>query len=195
MDSAGAAGVSPRTIREWLERGDNTYQRALNISPERQAAAEQFHADWQEAKAKGEVVRLARAAEWKAKRKAELDAKLDECVDTLLNHGTRGYERKIVTTTKRTGPVTVATTVEAAVPCWKAASRGLEILSPDRFGRIMREGAISLRKREDAGETVISKDQAKAHLRELLGLFGPADIRDIVDGLPIDADEQEPGAE
>lgn len=191
IECAQAADISKRSLEEWLQRGTGTYPGARIISPERHAQAVRFAEDWAKAKEIAEARRLARAKEWKEKRKAEIESKLEMCLDTALNHGATGYEKKVVATTEKVkGNKTVTTTVESAIPSWQAAIRTLEILAPERHGRIGREEAIALRRRDEAGEKVVSKEEAKAGIRRLLGLLSPDDLREVLQGLPL-ADEPE----
>lgn len=184
IDCAAAAGVTSRTVREWLLRGEGNIPMKFPISDERRALSAEFFRLWQEATEKGNALKLARAAEWKARRAEELEAELDKCVDTALRHGTTGYPKRIVAITEKRGAKTITTTVEDPVPSYQAALRALEVLAPERHGRISRLDAAVLKKREASGETIVTREQAKARARELLARFSPSDLEEILEGLP-----------
>jgi hypothetical protein len=161
-----------------VQIGEGRFTGDRQVSERRQVEAGEFAAQVREAKEVREHIEL------------------DNARLTIARAVSEGFMKvRIRRTTRPDGTVETIEDVEKGTPQWTAAAWTRERFEPERCGRIDRGEAIALKKREAVGEVVVDKEQAKAQARELLSMFSPADLREIVRGLPIDADEQEPGAE
>lgn len=192
---AKKAGVHIDTLADWLRIGSSTKEQlaGLQISETRRELASVFFQRWTEACEVGEAVKLANA-EAKAR---ELHAKYEEAVEaavqTIITAATRGLQSKKVTTVEKlSDKVTVTTEVAAPRPSVSAASRLVEILAPHKYGRVDRIQAVALRKRESAGEAVITQEQAEAEFKTLLAMMPPATIRRILAEVLPEDDDAEP---
>lgn len=192
---AKRAGVHIDTLADWLRIGASTPEQLVGkeVSEKRRALASVFLQQWAEACEVAEAAKLAKAEIKARELEAKYNKAVDNAVQTIITAATKGLEsRKVTTVEKISEKVTVTTEVQPPRPSVSAASRLVEILAPHKYGRVDRIQALALRKREAAGDIVVTQEQAEADFKTLLAMMPASTVRRLVaEVLPEDEPEPE----